>query len=164
MCIRDRVNVTGVKYDAKCAYFQTEHNGGATCQFGDNCSYKHDKVADQAEYTAMYKPWENRSPRLSSPRDAKGAKGKKGDFSKGKGGGKDSPRGSPRAFANQADWGHFCAQCMECPGYKANDGSCKKVHCDRVEAERLIKQWREVLKKDKEANKVAKGGRGSPRP
>ena len=139
------------KAEIPCAYFQTKWHGGE-CK-NNNCPFAHSEVATQAEYDALYKPWEHRrtgstpragnTPRGNTPR-AGSPGGKKGD---GKKGNRESPKeGKP--FAEAANYSLFCRKGNECPGRAApeGDGSCGKIHCTREEAERHIGHYKEMHK------------------
>ena len=140
-----------------CAYFQTDLNGGRTCnpKNGKPCGFGHWKVS-KAEYDAMFKPWENgwnsarqsvadgnagRSP-VGSPRDAL------------KAGNPSAKSKASKPFAAAANMKLFCSKYMECPGRAESDGgtgTCTKVHSSKAEAARIIAADKERMKKEKKA-------------
>ena len=58
---------------------------------------------------------------------------------------------SPRAFAHRADWQFFCKAFAngECKAGK----DCPKAHVEKGEAERLIANYKELVRKDEEKKK-----------
>ncbi len=133
----------------KCAWFQVKWNQGPGCKWGDECTFKHEECATQAEYDALSKPWSltprgAQSPR-TSPRGAKGA---------GKSPRTPSPRGSPVACAAT----YICPRGSDCPGrpkVSGGNGACQKIHCSDEERN-AWKEKQEKAKKKQEAKAAAK--------
>ena len=154
---KDSKGKTGLKYDSKCAFYQTEFNGGLTCNYdAHTCFYKHDKCRSQAEYDKLYKPWED-PHKTSTPRKiksrSKSAKANANTPEKTPAKTPEKKEPPKRVFAAQANYQSFCKNHMSC-----TNADCKKLHLTEDEAKKQIALWSEL--KDKPPKRSASSRRG----
>ena len=87
--------------------------------------------SDRARISEYLQTQLERAVRVTEDHEASG-KGK------GKGQPKAKAKGKAKSFANRADWGTFCKNCLDCP----NKDTCGKLHVAKEEALWHIKQWK----------------------
>ncbi len=123
------------------------------------CKFLHDLCTTQAEYDALYKPWEHtdRSNRNTPRTD-------RSDRDKPESPRTPAPKAKAKAKANVflacADFNSFCRQGNACPKRQVGGtGECRKIHCDTEEADQHIDNWKIKLAAVKPAPKK----KGTPR-
>ena len=136
--------VTNATNRQKCAFYQTERNGGKTCNLGDNCAMIHEKCNNDAEYEALFKPWERPKSRGRSKSAGRG-NGQR-DFSQGR------PRPAAASRASQSasglpdvshiapyvvhSWRNVCPNFTNCE--KLALGECDMLHYEEPVARACI--------------------------
>ena len=144
----------------KCSYHQVKwHKGDGCMKSGEACKFVHDLCTSQAEYDALYKPWEH------TDRSNRGDRSDRSDRSN-----RDKPESprpaapkagaKPKVFLACADFNSFCRLGNACPKRQVGGtGECRKVHCDTEEADQHIDNWKIKLAAVKPAPKK----KGTPR-
>ena len=138
--------------------FQTEFNGGLTCNYDAQTGfYKYEKCKSPEEYKNLYKPWED-PHKTSTPRRiqtrSKSAKANANVSDTNKSEKTPEKKEPPkRVFAAQANYNSFCKNFMSCINQ-----DCKKIHTTEDEAKKQIAIWSEV--KDKPTKRSASSRRG----
>ena len=145
----------------KCSYHQVKwHKGDGCMKSGEACKFVHDLCTSQAEYDALYKPWEHtdRSNR-NTPRTDRSDRSNRDK--------PESPRpaapkagGKPKVFLACADFNAFCRLGNACPKRQVGGtGECRKIHCETEEADQHIDNWKIKIAAVKPAPKK----KGTPR-
>jgi hypothetical protein len=138
-----------------CTFYQVKWLGGVGCR-DKNCKFKHVLANSQEEADKLYKPWSlskqtsaATTPRESTPRTPKKPNTPVPSPKSSPRGAKSGGKGKKKSTFNlAANYSMFCKQGPECVGRAppGGDGSCERVHCDKSEADHIIRREKERKK------------------